>query len=248
MDDLNARLAWPWLAASVLALAVAPAACDRARVRSAPDNDEFSARERMVEGQIRSRGVKDARVLAAMRKIPRHDFVPPEVRDHAYEDRPLSIGYNQTLSQPYIVAVMSELRRPQPGHRVLEVGTGSGYQAAVLSELVEHVFTIEIVPELAERARLVLAKSGHENVSVIVGDGFRGLPDAAPFDGIMVTAAPHEVPPPLLEQLAVGGRLVLPVGKNRQWLRVFERSEEGIREEKLFEVRFVPMTGEAQRQ
>ena len=200
----------------------------------------------MIERQIRSRGVKDALVLEALRSVPRHDFVPAGVRDHAYEDRPLPIGHGQTISQPYMVAVMTELLRPQPGHTVLEVGTGSGYQAAVLSTLVARVFTIEIVPELAESARRSLATGGFDNVSVIGGDGFRGLPEFAPFDGILVTAAPHEVPAPLLEQLAMGGRLVLPVGDNRQRLRVIERTEEGVRSETLFEVRFVPMTGEAE--
>ena len=247
MDSFSVHVAWPWLAASAFVLAVALVACDRVRAHSAPGGDESSARERMVEQQIRSRGVQDARVLEAMRSVARHDFVPADVRDHAYEDRPLPIGHGQTISQPYIVAVMTELLRPQPGHTVLEVGTGSGYQAAVLSGLVARVFTIEIVPELAERARQALATGGYDNVSVTTGNGFQGLPEAAPFDGILVTAAPHEVPAPLLEQLALGGRLVLPVGRDRQRLRVIERTEEGIRSETLFEVRFVPMTGEARR-
>ena len=201
----------------------------------------------MLRGQIEARGVQDPRVLHAMRSVPRERFVPEAQRSQAYEDRPLPIGHGQTISQPFVVAAMTEALRPQPSDRVLEIGTGSGYQAAVLSLLVAHVYSIEIVPELALQARETLATQGYENVQVITGDGFRGLPDQAPFDGIIVTAAPAQVPPALIEQLAPGGRLVIPVGDWRQELRVLERGPSGIRETSLFPVRFVPMIGEAQR-
>jgi protein-L-isoaspartate(D-aspartate) O-methyltransferase len=200
----------------------------------------------MVRTQIEARGVANPRVLEAMRTVPRHLFVPEAYRDEAYADHPLPIGRGQTISQPYIVAVMTELLDPQPTDRVLEVGTGSGYQAAVLSLLVDKVTTIEIVPELAERARRDLARLGYENVEVIRGDGYRGVPEQAPFDGIMVTAAPEKVPKPLTEQLKPGARLVIPVGGRYQELRVLHRTDEGIRTRTIFPVRFVPMTGEAQ--
>lgn len=161
-------------------------------------------REAMVREQIAARGVRDPRVLEVLRRVPRHLFVPEPVRDQAYEDRPLPIGHGQTISQPYVVAAMTEALEPEPGDRVLEVGTGSGYQAAVLAGLVSEVHTIEIVPELAEHARQALRAAGVTNVRVVTGDGYRGLPDAAPFDGIVVTAAPEEVPPPA--RAARGGR------------------------------------------
>ncbi len=203
-----------------------------------------SLRARMVERQIRARGVENPRVLEAMRTVPRHRFVPEPFRGDAYADRALPIGGRQTISQPYVVAVMTEALDPQPRDRVLEVGTGSGYQAAVLSLLVERVFTIEILPELAEGARERLAELGHDNVTVIRGDGYRGLPDEAPFDGIIVTAAAPSVPAPLLDQLAMGARLVIPVGKHLQELKVLERTEAGIQTRSLFAVRFVPLTRE----
>jgi len=202
----------------------------------------------MVRQQIEFRGVRDPRVLHALRSVPRERFVPAAQRPWAYADRPLPIGYAQTISQPYVVAAMTEALDPQPGDKVLEIGTGSGYQAALLSLLVSEVHSIEIVPELADEARRRLAEEGYANVRVVTGDGFLGLPDHAPFDGIIVTAAPPEVPPALVEQLAPGGRLVIPVGSSVQELRVLERSPEGIRETSLFPVRFVPMTGEAQRE
>ena len=203
------------------------------------------ARARMVDTQIRARGVTNRRVLDAMRTVPRHLFVPPSVRAQAYEDQPLPIGAGQTISQPYMVAVMTELLDPQADDRVLEVGTGSGYQAAVLAELVSEVISIEIIPELAESARRRLADLGYHNVTVITGDGYRGSPARAPFDGIVVTAAPKEVPPLLVEQLRVGGQLVIPVGGMSQTLQVLERTEQGVRRKQLFEVRFVPMTGKS---
>jgi protein-L-isoaspartate(D-aspartate) O-methyltransferase len=215
-------------------------------VRPVSARDWKAQRERMVATQIEARGVKNPRVLQAMRSVPRHRFVPKAYRGQAYQDRPLPIGRGQTISQPYIVAVMTELLDPEATDRVLEIGTGSGYQAAVLSELVEEVYSIEIVPELAERARKLLAADGYDDVEVITGDGYRGIPERAPFDGIIVTAAPEEVPQPLLEQLEVGGRLVIPVGARSQWLKVLQRTEAGIETKTVFEVRFVPMTGEAQ--
>jgi protein-L-isoaspartate(D-aspartate) O-methyltransferase len=216
--------------------------CGGARVCHSSPPDWKALREEMVKQQIEARGVENPRVLEAMRRVPRHRFVPEAARGSAYQDRPLPIGHRQTISQPYIVAVMTELLDPQPGDKVLEIGTGSGYQAAVLSGLVEKVYSIEIIPELAEGARVALAAGGHQNVEVITGDGYAGLPDHAPFDGIVVTAAPEKVPEPLIEQLAVGGRLVIPVGGWSQDLRVLERTEEGVRTRKLFPVRFVPLT------
>jgi protein-L-isoaspartate(D-aspartate) O-methyltransferase len=213
-----------------------------ARACNSSPPDWSALREEMVKQQIEARGVENPRVLEAMRRVPRHLFVPEAHRGKAYQDHPLPIGQGQTISQPYIVAVMTELLDPQPGDRVLEIGTGSGYQAAVLSRLVAKVYTIEIIPELAEGARIALAAEGHENVEVITGDGYRGLPDRAPFDGIVVTAAPEKVPEPLIEQLAEGGRLVIPVGGWSQDLRVLERTEEGIRTRTIFPVRFVPLT------
>ena len=211
------------------------------------DEDFAEERERMVAGQIEARGVRDPRVLAALRAIPRHEFVPPAQRIHAYEDRPLPIGEGQTISQPYIVAVMTELLELDGSEKVLEVGTGSGYQAAVLGRLAREVYSIEIVPELARRAEADLERLGYANVHVRDGDGYRGWPEHAPFDVIIVTAAPGHVPAPLVEQLALGGRMVLPVGDVFQDLVLVTRGAEGVRQERLLGVRFVPMTGEAER-
>ncbi len=212
---------------------------------TAAEGDRAEERARMVAEQIAGRGVRDERVLAALRKVPRHRFVPETERGEAYEDHPLPIGSRQTISQPYIVAVMSDLAEISPGERVLEIGTGSGYQAAVLSELGAEVHSIEIVPELAESARRTLRELGYQRVNVIAGDGYRGLPERAPFDAILVTAAPDHVPQPLVDQLAIGGRLVIPVGDAFQQLRVFTRTASGVEESTVFSVRFVPMTGEA---
>jgi len=198
-------------------------------------------RERMVRTQIEARGVKDARVLAAMRTVPRHRFVPEALWHSAYDDGPLPIGHGQTISQPYIVAVMTELLAPEAGDVVLDVGTGSGYQAAVLARLVRQVYSIEIVPELAEQARERLAALGYANVEVITGDGWAGLARRAPFDGILVAAAPPEVPQALLDQLAPAAKLVIPVGEWDQDLRVYERTERGITQRTIFGVRFVPL-------
>jgi len=214
---------------------------------AAAEDDRAEERARMVEEQVVARGMHDARVLAALRKVPRHRFVPPAERERAYRDRPLPIGSRQTISQPYIVALMSRLADVQAGERVLEVGTGSGYQAAVLAELGAEVHSIEIVPELAEAARRALRETGYERVVVITGDGYRGLPARAPFDAILVTAAPDHVPQPLIDQLADGGRLVIPVGETLQELRVLERKGEGVVGSTVTSVMFVPMTGEAQK-
>ncbi len=208
---------------------------------ASPPTDFAAERDEMVSRQIEARGVRDPRVLAAMRSVPRHRFVPEELEAYAYEDRPLPIGHGQTISQPYIVAVMTELLAARPGDSVLEIGTGSGYQAAVLDALGARVHSIEIVPELAAAARELLAKTGHGEVTVVEGDGWLGLPGKAPFDRILVTAAPDRVPEALVEQLRVGGRMVLPVGGDEQWLRVLEKTADGIRERELFPVRFVPM-------
>jgi len=203
---------------------------------------DFAAeRERMVRTQIEARGVRDERVLAAMRAVPRHRFVPEALWHSAYDDGPLPIGHGQTISQPYIVAVMTELLAPEPGDVVLDVGTGSGYQAAVLAKLVKRVYSIEILAPLAEQARARLAALGYTNVEVITGDGWAGLAERAPFDGILVAAAPPEVPKALLDQLALGARLVIPVGERDQDLRVYERTESGFRERTVFGVRFVPL-------
>jgi len=199
----------------------------------------------MVSRQIEARGVRHPDVLDAMRSVPRHRFVPPDLRSAAYRDGPLSIGLEQTISQPYIVAVMTELLQPSRTMRCLEVGSGSAYQAAVLAELVDRVFTIEILPELARRAANQLAELCYDNVRSRVGDGFDGWPEEAPFDGILVTAAPAEIPRPLLDQLAPGGRLVIPLGRGSQDLVLVTRSGDELERRSVLPVRFVPMTGKA---
>ena len=214
-----------------------------ARPPSAREGD----RMRMVEQQIVARGIDDPRVIDAMRRVPRHRFVPEDLSPHAYEDRPLPIGYRQTISQPYIVAFMTQALQLAPDARVLEIGTGSGYQTAVLAELAAAVHSIEIVPPLAARAAAALAETGYDNVRLREGDGYAGWPDEAPFDAIMVTAAPDHVPQPLVDQLAVGGRMIVPVGAHRQTLTVLVRTDEGVTEEATLPVLFVPMTGEAER-
>jgi protein-L-isoaspartate(D-aspartate) O-methyltransferase len=207
-------------------------------------HDFAQARRHMVREQIRGRGVRDARVLAAMEKVPRHELVPADARDHAYEDRPLPIGLGQTISQPYVVAAMTEAAALEGSERVLEVGTGSGYQAAVLAELCSEVFTIELEAELAERARADLLRLGYRNVYVRHGNGYLGWPEQAPFDAIVVTAAPEEIPPALIDQLVLGGRMVIPVGGTFQELLLVTRTEEGIQRQFLMGVRFVPMREE----
>ena len=205
-------------------------------------------REDMVATQIAARGVRDERVLQAMRSVPRHAFVPAEVRDEAYDDHPLPIGEGQTISQPYIVGLMSELLEVGPGDRVLEIGTGSGYQAAVLAAIGCEVYSIEIRESLAATARERVGALGYARVHIRAGDGYAGWPEVAPFAGIIVTAAPERVPEPLLQQLEVGGRLVIPVGSFYQQLKVLTRTERGVEERDVIPVRFVPMTGEIERQ
>jgi protein-L-isoaspartate(D-aspartate) O-methyltransferase len=205
------------------------------------------ARRRMIDDQIRARGVTNQAVLDAMRKVPRHLFVPPALRDAAYDDGPLPIGQGQTISQPYIVAYMTEALGIRPGEHVLEIGTGSGYQAAVLAEIAREVYTIEIVPELADRARETLAGLGYKNVYVRTGNGYAGWPEKAPFPRIMVTAAPDDVPPALVEQLAPGGAMVLPVGTSFQEMTIVTKTAQGIARKTTIPVRFVPMVGKPKR-
>ncbi len=204
-------------------------------------------REHMVTYQIERRNVKDPRVLNAMRKVERHLFIPAKMRSFAYTDQPLPIDYKQTISQPYIVALMTELLKPKETDTVLEIGTGSGYQAAVLAEIVKDVYTIEIVEPLGKRAEKLLADLDYKNIHVRIGDGYQGWPGKEPFDKIIVTAAPPKIPKPLIEQLKPGGRMVLPVGRRYQNLIVITKDEEGVHQENVLPVRFVPMTGEAQR-
>jgi protein-L-isoaspartate(D-aspartate) O-methyltransferase len=204
-------------------------------------------REEMVQSQIAARGIKDKAVLAALRKVPRHRFVPQFLQGRAYDDGPLPIGAGQTISQPFVVAWMTELIQPKPAMHVLEIGTGSGYQAAVLAECVAEVDTIEVIPELGRRAEAALRELGYRHVQVRIGDGYAGWPERAPFDAIVLTAAPpRDVPKPLLDQLKVGGRLVAPVGREFQHLVRVTRTEIGFQREVLDPVRFVPMTGKAQ--
>jgi protein-L-isoaspartate(D-aspartate) O-methyltransferase len=210
-----------------------------------PGEDRFTAlRERMVAQQIEARDVRDPRVLAAMRKVPRHLFVPPSLAEEAYDDHPLPIGEGQTISQPYIVALMTELLGLKGGERVLEVGTGSGYQAAVLAEIAGEIYSIEILEPLARSAAATLAELGYGSVKVRAGDGYLGWPEAAPFDAIIVTAAPDHVPQPLVDQLRVGGHLVIPVGVSYQELVVCTKTAAGVTRRSVIPVRFVPMTGE----
>jgi protein-L-isoaspartate(D-aspartate) O-methyltransferase len=214
----------------------------------APDGADRLAedRARMVRTQIAARGVDDQRVLEAMERVPRHLFVPGGVAHASYDDSPLPIGHGQTISQPYIVALMSELLELDGSEKVLEIGTGSGYQAAILGELADEVYTIEIVEPLAEESRDRLATLGYQNVHVRAGDGYRGWPEHAPFDAIILTAAPPEIPQPLIDQLADGGILAAPVGDVYQELLVLEKTARGLERREVIPVRFVPMTGEAQ--
>jgi protein-L-isoaspartate(D-aspartate) O-methyltransferase len=228
--------------AALHAALLAAAACSRP---AAGAEDYAALRKQMVDGQIESRGISDARVLAAMRKVPREEFVPPDLRPLAYQDHPLPIGEGQTISQPYIVALMTELAAVRSGSRVLEVGTGSGYQAAVLAEAGAEVWSIEILDSLARSASERLRRLGYKSVHVRQGDGYRGWPEHAPFDAIVVTAAPPEIPPPLKEQLAIGGRLVIPVGARFGDLVLVTRSAKGFSSRSIAPVAFVPMTGEA---
>jgi protein-L-isoaspartate(D-aspartate) O-methyltransferase len=224
------------------ALVIAATACGSSGAeRQSQGSDQ--QRAQMVDEQLRARDIRDQRVLDAMLKVPRHLFVPLALRGQAYVDSPLPIGHDQTISQPYIVAFMTQGLKIEPGNRILEIGTGSGYQAAILGLLAKEVYTIEIVQPLAERARATLAEQGHRNVHVRHGNGYRGWPEHAPFDRIMVTAAPDEVPPALLDQLKVGGLMAIPVGSGTQELRILRRTATGVETLETLPVRFVPMTG-----
>ncbi len=204
-------------------------------------------RRKMVEEQIKARGVDDPLVLTAMIKVPRHHFVPERYRDFAYDDEPLPIGYEQTISQPYIVAYMTEALGLKGGEKVLEIGTGSGYQAAVLAEIAKEVYTIEIVEPLTKKAEEILKKEGYKNVHCRCGDGYLGWPEEAPFDAIIVTAAPPEIPEPLIAQLKEGGRMIVPVGTWSQELVLLVKEKGKIDKKWLIPVRFVPMTGKIQK-
>ena len=239
----NSRLIWRWMRGTGAFLPLLW--CFALPGTTAAQDPYAQRREKMVEEQIVSRGVRDERVLEAMRTTPRHLFVPQSVIARAYTDGALPIGEGQTISQPYIVALMTELLQTKPGDTVLEVGTGSGYQAAVLSRLVKHVYSIEILPSLAASAKRRLAQLGLTNATVRTGDGYLGWPEFAPFDGIIVTAAPPEIPPALLAQLKRGGRMVVPVGDSPQSqnLMVLEKSKvsDAVTKRTVIPVRFVPM-------
>jgi protein-L-isoaspartate(D-aspartate) O-methyltransferase len=214
----------------------------------APVGDLTRERQRMVQEQLVPRGIRDGRVLAAMAKVPREEFVPSDARGATYEDGPLPIGYGQTISQPYIVAFMTEQLRLSPTDRVLEIGTGSGYQAAILAELAGEIYTIEIVAPLAQSAEAALQRLGYKNVHVKVGDGYKGWPEYAPFDAIIVTCAPDKVPQLLTDQLKESGRMIIPVGDRfAQELYLLEKKNGQLKESVTLPVRFVPMSGEATR-
>jgi len=219
-----------------------------ARPAIAADDPFAPARQRMVAELAGSgRAITNARVLAVMGKVPRHEFVPEHLRSKAYHDRPLPIGHGQPISEPYVVAFMTEKIDPKPADRVLEIGTGSGYQAAVLAELTAEVYTIEIIEDLANRAAATLQRLGYTNVQVRAGDGYKGWPEAAPFDAIIVTCAPEKVPQPLIDQLKDGGRMIIPVGSSSKQQLVLLRKHDGkLDRQAVLPIHFVPMTGQAQ--
>jgi len=240
MTTMSMLREWPF----VVAIFIALLAC-------VPSGEEVQSgerawqgeRTRMVDEQLKARDIRNERVLAVMRSVPRHLFIPESARGGAYGDFPVPIGHGQTISQPYIVAFMTQALSVEPAHRVLEIGTGSGYQAAVLGELAQEVFTIEIVAPLADRARETLQRLGYRNVHVRTGNGYLGWPEHAPYDRIIVTAAPEEVPAALVEQLKIGGVMAIPVGVGDQELRVLRRLPTGMETITTLPVRFVPMTG-----
>jgi protein-L-isoaspartate(D-aspartate) O-methyltransferase len=231
------------LAAAMLFAALVFSCKPEAQNTKNVDSESYFAdlRNHMVSSQIEKRGVRDKRVLTVMGRVPRHFFVPEPVRAESYNDSPVPIGFGQTISQPYIVALMTELLELDGSERVLEIGTGSGYQAAVLAELAGEVYTIEIIPELASRAESTLGKIGYRNVHIRTGDGYLGWPEAAPFDALIVTAAPERIPQALVEQLRPGGRLVIPVGKGYQELFLGIKAAHGLDLKSIVPVRFVPM-------
>jgi len=228
----------------LIAAAFAAASCGP---KAAPVSDFTGERYQMVQEQLKARGVSDQRVLAAMKKVRRDEFVPANVKASSYTDQPLPIGYSQTISQPYIVAFMTEQVHPSPTDRVLEIGTGSGYQAAILAELAAEVYTIEIIEPLAKTAEATLQCLGYKNVHVKAGDGYKGWPEYAPFDAVIVTCAPDHVPQPLIDQMKEGGRMIIPVGGGLgyQQLYLLEKKNGKLQRRAVSPVRFVPMTGEA---
>jgi protein-L-isoaspartate(D-aspartate) O-methyltransferase len=228
----------------LILVAIAASGCGQT---VAPASD-FAAERQQMQQQLKARGINDGRVLAAMAKVPREEFVPPDSRGASYADGPLPIGYGQTISQPYIVAFMTEQLRLKPSDRVLEIGTGSGYQTAILAELVAEVYTIEIVEPLEKNAEATVQRLGYKNVHVKPGDGYKGWPETAPFDAIIVTCAPDRVPQPLTDQLKDGGRMIIPVGERfAQELYLLEKKKGRLKESAVLPVRFVPMAGEAQK-
>ena len=250
LRSLSRKASLAWLVPLILACSPLPSRAPGPASAPLTGDSEAQqrAREKMVRGQIEDRGVHDKRVLAALRKVPRHLFVPGDMVPYAYSDRPLPIGYRQTISQPYIVAFMTEALELKPQDRVLEIGTGSGYQAAVLAELVQQVYSIEIIEPLGREAAERLKMLGYSNIQLRIGDGYRGWPEAVPFDAIIVTAAPDHVPSALVGQLREGGRMIVPVGRFLQNLIRLRRTPKGIKRETLLPVRFVPMVGEAEKQ
>ncbi len=214
--------------------------------RQVINRDEYyQQRKAMVEHQIKGRGIRNARVLDAMMNVPRHKFVPEEYRNFSYDDRPLPIGFGQTISQPYIVAYMTGILNPEPDQKILEIGTGSGYQAAILSRLYKNVYTIEIIDSLGKRAEKEFEQLGYKNIYVKIGDGYQGWKNYAPFDAIIVTCAPENIPQPLVEQLAEGGKMVIPIGlQYHQVLYLLEKKEGKIRSTATLPVLFVPMIHE----
>jgi len=245
VSDVNKR--GPWLVAAYLTLV----GCNAPETSTPPPRpaDLTAARQQMVREQLTGPGrdIRDPRVLRAMELVPRHEFIPPAIRDQAYEDYPLPIGHGQTISQPFIVAFMTEQLDPQPTDRILEIGTGSGYQAAVLATLAQSVYSIEIVEPLARQAEANLKRLGYDNVKVRFGDGYKGWPEEAPFDAVIVTCAPDHIPTPLIDQLKDGGKMIIPVGQSYgpQELHILTRSGDRMDQRAIMPVRFVPMTGEA---
>jgi protein-L-isoaspartate(D-aspartate) O-methyltransferase len=231
----------------LVVLVIAATACHRSNT---PTSEFAVERQRMVEEQLKPRDIHDERVLAAMAKVPREEFVPENMRGQSYSDSALPIGHDQTISQPFIVAFMTEQLRPQPTDRVLEIGTGSGYQTAILAELVKEVYTIEIIEPLAKDASARLARLDYKNAHVKIGDGYQGWPEVAPFDSIIVTCAPDKVPQPLTQQLKEGGRMIIPVGSGMmdQQLYLLEKKNGELAQRAILPVRFVPMAGEAAKQ
>ena len=238
----------PWQRAMILLTLLLFISCSslsltkRSSVNEEPSQD-FTRQRQALVAQLKAEGITNGDVLNAMLKVPRHEFVPSSHRQYSYQNRPLPIGHDQTISQPFIVGYMTQAASIAPGEKVLEIGTGSGYQAAVLAELAGKVYTIEIIPELAEGAKSVLNKLGYRNIHVKTGNGYEGWPEHAPFDAIVVTAAPDKIPQALVDQLAVKGKMVIPVGTTFQEMVIITRDESGVVEQRTIPVRFVPMTG-----